>query len=109
MKKQRHSSTGVSDESFWVSAPRVRHRPECVTPTVGDSVALFLLWEAFCWHGFGPLVPSEGRVAANQHKVLSDYFHPMSKHSSPDRSGLFQDDNTPIHRSLSDLLSKKMI
>lgn len=33
----------------------------------------------------------------------------MSKHFYPDRSGLFQDDKIPIHRPLSDVMSKKMI
>ncbi len=57
-------------------------------------------WEAFCWHGLGPLVPLEGRVTANQYKVvLSDHLYPMMKHFYPDGSGLFQDDNAPVHRA----------
>ena len=36
----------------------------------------------------------------NQYKVvLSDHLYPMMKHFYPDGSGLFQDDNTPIHRA----------
>ena len=59
-----------------------------------------MLWGAFCWHGLGPLVPLEGRVTANQYKVvLSDHLYPMMKHFYPDGSGLFQDDNAPIHRA----------
>ena len=50
-------------------------------------------------HGLGPLVPLEGRVTANQYKVvLSDHLYPMMKHFYPDGSGLFQDANDPIHR-----------
>ena len=49
-------------------------------------------------HYLGPLVPSEGRVTANQYKVvLSDCFYPMMKHFYPDGSSLFQHDNAPIH------------
>ncbi len=59
-----------------------------------------MLWGAFCWHGLGPLVPLEGTVTANQYKVvLSDHLYPMMKHVYPDGSGLFQDDNAPIHRA----------
>ena len=31
--------------------------------------------------------------------VLSDHLYPMMKHFYPDGSGLFQDDNAPIHRA----------
>ena len=59
-----------------------------------------MLWGAFCWHGFGPLVPLEGRVTANQYKVvLCHHLYAMMKHFYPDGSGLFQDDNAPIHRT----------
>ena len=56
-----------------------------------------MLWGAFCWHGLGPLVPLEGRVTAKV--VLSDHLYPMMKHFYPDGTGLFQDDNAPIHRA----------
>ena len=64
----------------------------------GGSV---MLWGTFCWHGLGPLVPLEGRVTANQYKVVvSDQLYPMMKHFYPDGSGLFQDDNASIvHRA----------
>ena len=53
-----------------------------------------MLRGAFCWHGLGPL------VTANQYQVvLSDHLYPMMKHFCPDVSGLFQDDNAPIHRA----------
>ncbi len=59
-----------------------------------------MLWGAFCWHGLGPLVPLMERVTANQYNVvLSDHLHPMMKHFYPDGSGVFQDDNVPIHRA----------
>ncbi len=59
-----------------------------------------MLWGAFCWQGLGPLVPLEGRVTANQYKVvLNDHLYPMMKHFYPDGSALFQDDNAPIHRA----------
>ncbi len=42
----------------------------------------------------------KGRVTANQYKVvLSDHLYPMMKHFYLDGSGLFQDDNAPIHRA----------
>lgn len=48
-------------------------------------------------HGLGPLIRLEGRVAANQYKViLSDHLYTVMKHFYPDRSGLFQDDNAHI-------------
>ena len=50
----------------------------------GGSV---MLWGAFCWHELGPLVPLEGRVTANQYKVV------VSDQLYPDGSGLFQDDD----------------
>lgn len=54
----------------------------------------------FCWHGLGPLVTLEGRVTANQHKVvLTHHLYPVMKHFYPDGSGLFQDDNAHIHRT----------
>ena len=63
----------------------------------GGSV---ILWGPFFWHGLGPLVLLKGRVTANQYKVvLSDHLYPMMKHFYPDGSGLFQDDNAPIHRA----------
>ena len=44
--------------------------------------------------GLGSLVPLEGTVSANQHKVVvSDHLCP------PDGGGLFQDDSAPIHRA----------
>ncbi len=56
------------------------------------------LWGAFCRHGLGPLVLLEGRVTANQCKViLSDHLLSMMKHFYPDGSGLSQDDNAPVH------------
>ena len=52
------------------------------------------------WHGWGPLVSSEGRVTANQYKVvLNDHLYPMMKHVYPDGSGLVQDDNAPTQRA----------
>jgi len=63
-------------------------------------VALLCYGGGFCLHGLGPLVPLEGRVITNQYRVvLSRHLYPMMKHFYPDRSGLFQDDNTPIHRA----------
>ena len=59
-----------------------------------------MLWGAFCWRDLGPLVPLEGRVTANQYKVvLSHHLYPMMRHFYPDESGLFQDDNAPIQRA----------
>ena len=70
-----------------------------MTPTVRGSGGSVMLWGAFFWHGLGPHVSLEGRVTANQYKVvLSDHLYPMMKHFYPDGSGLFQDDNTLIHR-----------
>ncbi len=80
--------------------PREWYRSECWTPTARGSGGSVMLWEAFCWHGLGSLVPLEGRVTANQYKVvLSDHLYPMMKHFYPDGSGLFQDDSAPIHRA----------
>ncbi len=79
---------------------KLKEQPECLTPTVRGSSGSVMLWGAFCRHGLGPLVPSEGRVTANQYKVvLSDHLYPMMKNFNPDGSGLFQDDNAPIHRA----------
>ncbi len=48
-----------------------------------------MLWGAYSWHSLGPLVPLEGRVTANQYKVvLSDHLYHMMKHFYP----------APIHR-----------
>ncbi len=64
------------------------------------STGSVMLWGAFCWQGLGPLVPLEGRVTSNQYKVvLNDHLYPMMKYFCPDGSGLFQDDNAPIHRA----------
>lgn len=53
---------------------------------------------ALCLHGFGPLVPLQGRVPANKYKVvLSYHLCLMMKHFHPDGSGLFQDGNVPIY------------
>ncbi len=61
--------------------PKEQYRPECLTPTVRGSSGSVMLWGAFCWHGLGPLVPLEGKVTANQYKVvLSDHLYPMMKH-----------------------------
>lgn len=55
---------------------------------------------AFCCHGLGPIVPIEGSVTANQHKdVLSDHLYLIMKHFFSDRSGLFQGENAPIHKT----------
>lgn len=79
------------------SSPREPYRPEC---TVIESDDCVMLWGAFCWHGLGPLVPLEGEVTANEYTViLSDHLYPMMRHFYPDGSGLFQDDNAPLHRS----------
>lgn len=43
-------------------------------------------------------VLEEGRVIANQYKVLmSDHLYPVMKHLNPDGNGLFQDDSAPSH------------
>ncbi len=82
------------------STPRKQYRPECLTPVVRGFCGSVMLWGAFCWHGLGSLVPLEGRVTADQYKVvLSDHLYPVMKHFYPDGSGLFKDDNAPIHRA----------
>ena len=63
-------------------------------------MALLCCWGAFCWHDLGPLVSLEGRVTANQYKVvLSDHLYPIIKHFYADRGGLLKDENAPIHRA----------
>ena len=64
----------------------------------GDLVPVMLLGQ-FCCHGLGPLVPLEGRVTANQWKILSDHLHPMLKHFYADGTGVLEDDNAPICRA----------
>ena len=56
-----------------------------------------------------PILPLEGKVTANEYyNCLTDQLYPMMKHFYPDGSGLFQDDNTPIHKeSLNGLISTK--
>lgn len=52
-----------------------------------------LLWGTFSWHGLGVLILSEGQVNANCYlMILSDHPHPVMKHFSPARRGVFQDD-----------------
>ncbi len=69
---------------------RGRYRPECWTPAVRGSGALLCCGGHFA--GMGPLVPLEGRVTADQYKViLSDHLYHLVKHFYPDGSGLFQD------------------
>ncbi len=86
--------------SFKIYKRVTKERPESLTLTVRISGGSIMLWGTCCWLGLGPLVPSEGRVTANQYKVvLSDHLYPVMKHFYLDGSGLFQDDNTPIHRA----------
>lgn len=51
----------------------------------------------FRWHALGPLVLLEGRVRANQYKVvLTDHLYPIMQYLHPNGSGLF---TVPIHRT----------
>lgn len=77
--------------------PREQYGPDCLTPTVRGSGGYVKLWGTFCYHSLGPFVPLEGRVSANQFKVvLSEPLFHMMKHFYPSGSGLFQYDMVPL-------------
>lgn len=68
-------------------------------------------WEAFCWHGLGPLVRLEQMLTANQYKV-SDHLYSVMEHLILEENGLLQDDSASaiVHRlSLNDLLRMEMM
>lgn len=54
-----------------------------------------MLWH-FPWYGLAPLVLLDGKLTANQYKViLTDQLYPMMKHFYPIGRGLFQEDSAP--------------
>ena len=76
--------------------PKELYNPECLVPTVKGSGGSVMLWDAFSWHGFGAVVPLEGKVNASHYlMVLSDHFHPMLQNFFHAGKGVFQDDNDP--------------
>ena len=60
-----------------------------MTPTVRRSGL-----SVICCHGL-----REGRVTANQYKVVSDHLYSTMKHFYPDEGGLFLDENASIHQA----------
>lgn len=65
-----------------------------------EGACWLCLWEAFCWHGLGPLFLLEWRVTTHQSKlVVSDHLHPVMMHFYPDGRSFFQKCNVPIHRA----------
>ena len=80
--------------------PEELYNPESLVPTVkvsGDSV---ILWGAISWHGFGALIPLEGKVNAHRYLMVpSDYLHPMLQHLFCAGRGVFHDDNSSIHKA----------
>lgn len=84
------------------------YRPQRLTPTGRGPSGSIILWGEFSCHGLGQLVPLQGRVTANQYKVISsDHLYPMIKYFYPDGSGLLQDDNAS--GSTEALMSMKMM
>ena len=76
------------------------YNPECLVPTVKGSGGSLKLRGAFSWNDLGAVIPLEGKINANYHlMLLSDHLRSMLQHFFPTRSGVFQDDNTPIHRA----------
>ena len=92
-KTHLYSDVEISDmvnELSFIMSPTNGQRPECLCPTLRGSRGSVPLWRTFFWHGFGPLVSLEGRVTANQYKVvLSDDLYPMMKHFYLEGRGLF--------------------
>lgn len=58
-------------------------------------MSCFILWEAFCWYGFG----STYSIIVKHHCKTITNFYSKTKYLYPDWYGLFQDDNTIIHRA----------
>ena len=71
-----------------------------MVPTVKGSGGSVVLRGAFSWHGFGAVIPLEGKVNANHYlMVLSDHLHPTLQDFFPAWRGVFHNDISPIHRS----------
>ena len=65
------------------------------------SVDSVLLWDAFCWHGLGEVIPLEGKVnASHSLLLLSDHLNPMLQQFFPAGRDVFQNGNATIHRAL---------
>lgn len=68
--------------------------------TFGPAVRRSAAGRGICWHGLGPLIPLEGRVASNQYRAVAcDHLYALMQHVYLEGSSLFQNGSTPLHRA----------
>ena len=84
---------------MWWHQPSELFNSEWLVPTVKGSGGCVMLWITFSWNGLGAVIPLEGKVNANRYLIVLSDLQRLLQHFFPSGSGVFQDENTPIHRA----------
>ncbi|CAG8832396.1 25096_t:CDS:1, partial [Cetraspora pellucida] len=70
----------------------------CLVPTMGQSPGL-MFWTCFSWHGLGPIVPIYGKVNGEVYvKLIRRHTLRALRRLVPNSQGIFQQDNTTLHK-----------
>lgn len=76
------------------------YNQNCISSRVRCGGGKVNVWGSISFEGVGSLIVLDGIVNANKYlNILSDHVHPMMQTLFEDGSGIFQDDNAPIHRA----------
>lgn len=83
--------------------------PQCISPGRGAKVIL-VIWGCICWNRQGTLTIVNGNINAEKYrKSIDNDLWPVVAHHCPQNDFIFQDDNAPVHRARSVLITRPKI
>src|SRR5438128_9670291 len=80
--------------------PYEKYDVDCLVPTVKSNGVGVMVWDCFVKNRLGPLVVLEGNITGQVYKkLLEDHLVPFIESLDDEKTYVFQDDNTPVHRA----------